>query len=190
MLFFVEYAYCNRKEVSENRFLIEVHDFDKFIRNRSCFLYFQNYLSKDNQKFLSFWVKMYVFHKKRDNMTDKEFKSECREIINWYFPDKTSINSLNVSLSTACNTTIFFPNEILQAVVEEDNNNFEPRNQKIFEQAFRFVYNYLYQEYLVMMDVEEHKKILEELIYYMDFIIMKNEIEDSESEIKCVNFGL
>lgn len=190
MLFAVEYSYCYRKEVSEKRFLAEIYDFDKFIRNRACFLYFQNYLSKDNQKYLSFWVKMYVFHKKRDEMSDLEFKFQCREIINWYFPDRTSINSLNIPMSTVFNTTIPFPMDILQPVIEEDSNNFEPRNQKIFEKSFRFVYNYLYQEYVDMLAKEENKNELEDLVNYIDFVLMKNEVEDSDTSIECIHLRI
>lgn len=197
LIVILEVTHYKKLENNSHIFKEQLTDFDKFMRNKLCFTWFQKNINSNDEIYLSYWVKMYMFHKRLSFMSDEDFVKSCKSIVISYVKglkiainefeenevralSKLSVNDSyfdNESISTKkiVNTLdsainyINFPEDIRKKIKEEYYNGFKNMDKTLFLSSFKYVYNYLFEVYNNLIE-QEKTKSLTKLAYYFDFI--------------------
>ena len=198
-LVLTSYLLVFRNTVGTSSFDAMLHNYDLFMQNPICFNYLKDFIktiAEYEYNFVFFYID-YHFNKKQFMYNSKEENIEFAcSIFSEYFC--TNDGGSRISVSTYNEKTshhsrispyaskiqgrssfyIEFPLDILERVEELAKNNFECSEEipldEVFDEAYTYVNNKLFNRYLMLFRNEEEYKKLEKIICYFDFDFENN----------------
>jgi hypothetical protein len=153
------------------------------MKNPICFSYFKKYLknsSEDDHLFLYFWMDYYLYKNSfSSNNREKNYETAVNIYTDYFINNRYSLRLSTLTEHSRINTSsirycIDFPLEIVENIEEMINRNYKVDDFdmcEIFDDAFIYINNKLFNRYLSMFRNEEEVKKIEELICYIDFKI-------------------
>ena len=155
-----------------------INQYGKFMRNYICFTFFKKYINKKEgqynygNKYLKFFVDFYLFklHLKRPNTLKK-----TDLIIHAYYLYSTYFRRGGKNE----NTFLDIPSENSDDIEKGSQIGFcLPRNKlnTIFDEAFRYINNKLYNIYAIIMNHKNDNKIINNLLSHTEFDEIKEEV--------------
>jgi hypothetical protein len=189
-----------RRNINNEEIKAIMKDFDSFMYCHVYYSFFKEYIIKyheDDYKLLSFWIEYNIFKKQyagfRKQGTSvkvcegiplqeqmKMSLLEDAEMIytTYFLANKTqshdNINNLNLFID--------FPVDIAEKVEEGYRKGLDiEKPEEIFDEAFQFVHNKLYNIFLLFCrNTEEYEK-LERMMFFIDFYEIKRVISNSNN---------
>jgi hypothetical protein len=187
-IFVIYYLIKFRNSISPDSFHSMIYNYDIFMQHPVCFNYFKDYIknsAEDEYNLLFFYIDYHFYKKQFENNFYEDNMEFARLIFRDYFvrSDKNSRNSFSTigyldkipkvtKTFSKLSFYIDFPLEIYEKVEEFSQLKFQVDTKvlfNIFEEAFLFVNNKLYNRYLTLFRNEDKYKKLEKLICYFDF---------------------
>jgi hypothetical protein len=175
------YVTVKRNKISPSDFYIMLYNFDVFMKNPICFSYFKEHLKKnldDDYYYLFFWIDYQCFkhsYFKNDKMKNIE---KANYIFLEYFVQNHRgyhSGSTDKGMSTLrLSRVIDFPVEIHEVIEEAANSMFNLDDlilYDLFDEAFAYISNKLFNRYLGMFRHQDELKRIEKLICYIEFDI-------------------
>jgi hypothetical protein len=185
-----------RRNINNEEIKSIMKDFDSFMYCHVYYNFFKDYIIKyheDDYKLLLFWIEYNIFKKQyagfkksprgslkvcdsyplSENMKIS-LQEDAEMIFTTYFlSNKTHSNITNINLY------IDFPVDIAEKVEEGYKRNFDgEKPEEIFDEAFHFVHNKLYNIFLLFCrNTEEYEK-LERIMFFIDFYEIKRVINN------------
>ena len=154
-----------------------INQYGKFMRNFICFTFFKNYINDKSQynyinKYLKFYVDFYLFklHLKRPNTLKK-----TDLIIHAYYLYSTYFRRGGKNE----NTFLDIPSENSDDIEKGSQVGFcLPRTKlnTIFDEAFRYINNKLYNIYAIIMNHRYENKMINNLLSHTEFDEVKEEV--------------
>jgi hypothetical protein len=154
-----------------------INQYGKFMRNFICFTFFKKYINDKNQykfgnKYLKFYVDFYLFklHLKRPNTLKK-----TDLIIHAYYLYSTYFRRGGKNE----NTFLDIPSENSDDIEKGSQVGFcLPRTKlnTIFDEAFRYINNKLYNIYAIIMNHRYENKMINNLLSHTEFDEVKEEV--------------
>jgi hypothetical protein len=185
-----------RRNINNEEIKSIMKDFDSFMYCHVYYNFFKEYIMKyheDDYKLLLFWIEYNIFKKQYANFKKsprgslkvcdniplsehmKQSLQEDAEMIftTYFVANKTHSNITNINLY------IDFPVDIAEKVDEGYKKNFiTDKPDEIFDEAFHFVHNKLYNIFLLFCrNTEEYEK-LERIMFFIDFYEIKKVINN------------
>lgn len=191
ILLFIFITY-QRTRINLNQFHSMLYNYDIFMQNPICFNFLKNYIksvAEEEYCGLFFYIDYNFFKKffKGGGSRDSNYANNLENanlIYSEYFGERNIIltsNTLRTANSPQAshirNFYIDFPIDITEKIEEFANLDFDVGSETLFEvfdEAYGYVNNKLYNRYLMMFRDEEEYKKLEKLICYFDFDFITN----------------
>lgn len=194
LLFVILYGYITikKRKINKSEFFLILNNFDSFMKNPIYFIYFKDYIKKNAEEeynYISFWIEYHFYKSQFNHITLEENKDRAYNLFIEYFVNsierekssaisKIRFNSkMNSSNTKSSNVyAIDFSVEITEKVEEAFNDNFNmeaDQLDELFDDAYHYINNKLYNRYLAMFRNEDEYNKLEKLLCYIDFDFSK-----------------
>lgn len=187
------YLIYARMKIDKNEFLGIIQNFDLFMHNHLCFSFFKEFIKNyhsDCSNYLLFWVDYYIYKQQvksygssaiemlamNANSMFQDYFAMCNSSINPQ--SRYSKHSMNSKNSKNSAFTIEFPVDIqenVEEVILRDSSVDFAVLKELFDDAFLFVNDQLYNIFLLMCQNEEEYLKLEQLISFLDIREIKNQ---------------
>ncbi len=187
-----------RKDMNNEEIRAILKDFDSFMYCHVYYSFFKEYVAKnheDDYKLLTFWIEYNIFKKEYTkfrkvnpnssqflNKSRSQFKSKLESHVNHEYrllehAENIYLTYFNSNRTSSSNNiySIGFPVDILEKVDEifMEKKLEVDRPEDVFDEAFDFVHNKLYNIFLHYCRNENEYKKLENVLVFIDFYEIK-----------------
>jgi hypothetical protein len=190
-----------RRNINNEEIKSIMKDFDSFMYCHVYYSFFKEYIIKyheDDYKLLSFWIEFNIFKKQYANFRKpisgsvKAYDSmplaeqmrislleDAEMIYTSYFVANRNTASQHGDYNNV-NLFIDFPVDIAEKVEESYKKGLEiEKPEEVFDEAFQFVHNKLFNIFLLFCRNKEEYDKLERMMFFIDFYEIKRVISNN-----------